>query len=217
MPSAHYFTTDVFTDRAFGGNQLAVFPDAAAIPEELLLPITREFNFSETTFVYPPADERHSRRVRIFTPGGEIPFAGHPTVGTAFVLFASGELRTTCDEVTIVLEEGVGPVPVRLRFPPLPPDAGPTDDREEPTRGLPTFVQLVVARLPASSPPRPDAATLGEVLSLAPEDFLGGAYGAEVVSCGLPFLLVPLRSRDAVRRARIRPAAWERTLRGSPA
>ena len=207
MPgSAHFVTADVFTDRAFGGNQLAVFPDAHAIPEELLLPITREFNYSEVTFVYPPADEKHTRRVRIFTPGGEVPFAGHPTVGTAFVLFAAGELRSMCDEATVVLEEGVGPVTVKLRFPP---------GMDGETRGRPTFAQLAVARLPEATAPRPDAATLADVLSLDASDFIGGDYGAEVVSCGLPFLMVALRSRDAVRRARVRLDVWERTLRGS--
>lgn len=207
MPSAHFLTADVFTDRAFGGNQLAVFPDASAIPEELLLPITREFNFSEVTFLYPPADARHTRRVRIFTPGGEIPFAGHPTIGTAFVLFASGELRCACDEARIVLEEGVGPVAVTLRFP--DGGAGGAD------RAAPLFAQLAVARLPEATAPRPDAATLAEVLSLDPSDFVGGEYGAEAVSCGIPFLMVPLRSHDAVRRARVRLEAWERTLRGT--
>ena len=204
----HYYTADVFTDRPFGGNQLAVFPDARDIPEELLLPITREFNFSEVTFVYPAADpERHTRRVRIFTPGGEIPFAGHPTVGTAFVLFASGELRAiACNEVTVVLEEGVGPVPVLVRF------------GEGGTAGgaTPTFAQLSVAQLPLAGPPEPDAATLAEVLSLDPDDFVGGPYGAQAVSCGIPFLMVPVRSRDAVRRARVRLDVWERTLRGTP-
>ena len=201
--SFHYYLTDVFTDRPFGGNQLAVFPDAGDIPEQLLLPIAREFNFSEVTFVYPAADARNTRRVRIFTPGGEIPFAGHPTVGTAFVLFASGELRADCREVTIVLEEGVGAVPVVVRF----PESG----------GLtPSFGQLSVARLPEVVPPSPDIATLAEALSLDAGDFLGGEYGPEAVSCGIPFLMVPLRSRDAVRRARVRTDVWERTLKGTP-
>jgi len=201
--SFHYYVTDVFTDRPFGGNQLAVFPDASNIPEQLLLPITREFNFSEVTFVYPPADAGNTRRVRIFTPGGEIPFAGHPTVGTAFVLFASGELRADCAEVTVRLEEKVGTVPVRVRF----PEGG----------GLaPAFAQLSVARLPEVVPPSPSLATLAEVLSLDESDFLGGDYMPEAVSCGIPFLMVPLRTRDAVRRARVRSDAWERTLRGTP-
>src|SRR3712207_9584588 len=107
--------------------------------------IAREFNFSETTFVLPPEDKRHTRRVRIFTPGAEIPFAGHPTVGTAHVLAATGEVRLTGDD-SIVLEEGVGPVPVRIR------SAG----------GVPQFCQLSVAKLPeVGRPPPPDRKSVG--------------------------------------------------------
>lgn len=115
MPSYRYHTADVFTDVPFGGNQLAVFPDARGIPEHRLLDVTREFNYSETTFVYPPSDPAHTRRVRIFTPGGEVPFAGHPTVGTAHVLAAIGEIPLAGDSTSIVFEEQVGPVPVRIR------------------------------------------------------------------------------------------------------
>ena len=86
MTKFRYLTADVFTDAPFGGNQLAVFPDARGIPEHRLQDVTREFNYSETTFVYPPDNPAHARRVRIFTPASEIPFAGHPTVGTAHVL-----------------------------------------------------------------------------------------------------------------------------------
>src|SRR5215213_8743372 len=115
MSHAHFYTADVFTERRFGGNQLAVFPDARAIPDAHLLSIAREFNYSETTFVYPPTDPAHTRRVRIFTPGGEIPFAGHPTVGTAHVLAAIGEIPLAGAETRVVFEEGVGPVPVTIR------------------------------------------------------------------------------------------------------
>src|SRR5678810_946668 len=82
---ARYFTCDVFTNRKFGGNQLAVFPDARDIAPELMPQIAREFNYSETTFVLPPADPSHTARVRIFTPGGELQFAGHPTIGTCLL------------------------------------------------------------------------------------------------------------------------------------
>ena len=78
-----FYTADVFTDTQFGGNQLAVLPDARGLTTEQMAAITREFNYSESTFVFPPEDPKHTRRVRIFTPGGEVPFAGHPTVGTA--------------------------------------------------------------------------------------------------------------------------------------
>src|SRR6185312_7782482 len=114
-PRVRYLTADVFTDHTFGGNPLAVFPDASRVPPELMLPIAREFNYSETTFVLPPENPAHTARVRIFTPGGELQFAGHPTVGTAHVLASIGAVKLTGDETRIVLEEGVGPVPVVIR------------------------------------------------------------------------------------------------------
>ena len=88
--TAAYLVYDVFTETRFGGNQLAVFPDAAGLPDEKLQSIAREFNFSETTFVYPPQNPAHTARVRIFTPTSEVPFAGHPTIGTAIALHDLG-------------------------------------------------------------------------------------------------------------------------------
>jgi trans-2,3-dihydro-3-hydroxyanthranilate isomerase len=102
-----YVVCDVFTDRPLQGNQLAVFTDAREVPEELLQPLARELNYSETVFVLPPAGDGHAR-MRIFTPAAEIPFAGHPTLGTAFVLAGPlqlGEIR---------LETGAGTIPVEL-------------------------------------------------------------------------------------------------------
>jgi trans-2,3-dihydro-3-hydroxyanthranilate isomerase len=99
---------DVFSDRPLAGNQLAVFTDATGIAEELLQPLAREINFSETVFVYPPVDPRATARIRIFVPTQEIPFAGHPVLGTAVVL---GRERGLSD---LVLETGRAPVPVRL-------------------------------------------------------------------------------------------------------
>jgi trans-2,3-dihydro-3-hydroxyanthranilate isomerase len=201
MPSVNYVTVDVFTDRRFGGNQLAVFPDAREIPGELMLPITREFNFSETTFVLPPDDARHTRRVRIFTPEREMPFAGHPTVGTAHVLAHLGEIMLSGPDTRIVFEEGVGPVPVTIR------------EHE----GRPVFAQLTAARLPETGPATPTAAALAEVLSIDAADILQNEYAPEIVSAGLPFLFVPLTDRRAVGRARVRMDAWERVLAGYPA
>ena len=104
----HYVVYDVFTTQAFGGNQLAVIPDAAEIPETDLQKIAREFNFSETTFVYPPSDPAHTAKVRIFTPTMEVAFAGHPTIGTAIALRDQGHIDD------MVLELGVGPIPCRF-------------------------------------------------------------------------------------------------------
>lgn len=100
-----YLVYDVFTTKAFGGNQLAVIPDATAIPEADLQRIAREFNFSESTFIYPPLDPAHTAKVRIFTPTMEIPFAGHPIIGTAIALRDEGHIGD------MVLELGVGPLP----------------------------------------------------------------------------------------------------------
>ncbi|HYD51384.1 MAG TPA: PhzF family phenazine biosynthesis protein [Gemmatimonadaceae bacterium] len=191
-----YFTADVFTDRPFGGNQLAVLPDARGLSAEQMHQIAREFNYSESTFVFPPELPSHTRRVRIFTPGGEVPFAGHPTVGTAHVLAACGELRLTGEATRIVFEENVGPVPVTIRA----------------EGGRPTFAQLEVAQLPQVGPPAPPRAALAALLSLEESDLLDGEWAPQAVSCGLPFLFVPLRDRGAVARARARTDLLEQTL-----
>src|SRR5206468_9098606 len=103
------------TDRIFGGNQLAVLPDGRSLTTVQMQSTAREFNFSETVFVLPPESSRHTRRIRIFTPSAELPFAGHPTIGTAHVLAAIGEIALEGETTPIVLEEGVGPVEVSVR------------------------------------------------------------------------------------------------------
>lgn len=192
-----FVTCDIFTSRVFGGNPLAVFPDARDIPEESLQHIAREFNLSETVFIYPPADSSHTRRLRIFTPAAEIPFAGHPTVGAAFVLATLGEIDLEGSETHVVFEEGVGPVPVLVR----------TRD------GKPTFTQLTTAVRPEIGPPAPGRSILADILSLEVADILGGMTSPQAVSCGLPFLIVALKDRDAVRRAKVRLDHWESSLR----
>ena len=109
-----YVTADVFTDRAFGGNPLAVVLEADGLSPREMQAIASEFNYSETTFVLPPRDPSHTARVRIFTPRAEVPFAGHPNVGTAFVL---GRRRTTeraGDQARFLFEEDAGLVPVTV-------------------------------------------------------------------------------------------------------
>lgn len=196
MRSFQYYTTDVFTRDRFGGNQLAVFPDARDLDPKLYQSIAREFNFSETTFVLPPTDASNTRRVKIFTPGGELQFAGHPTVGTAFVLATIGAIPLTGAETRIVLEEGVGPVPVTVRM----------ED------GKPGFAQLSVAQLPVVGPPPPSAADLARCLGLDAADVRTGEWGPEGRSCGTPFLMVPVRDRKALARARPNLDAWNSVL-----
>lgn len=180
-----FFIADVFTDRPFSGNQLAVFPDARSIPERAMQPIAREFNFAETTFVLPAVDARHACRVRIFTPKAELPFAGHPTVGTAAVLARLGVVQPPL----AVLEEGIGPVPVEL-------------DR----RGDTVHAHLVIEKeveLPSAHPSIGEAAA---ALSL-PADSIRQAWFA---SAGVRFCFVELKDAQAVDRAVLDRAAWSR-------
>jgi trans-2,3-dihydro-3-hydroxyanthranilate isomerase len=147
-----FVIADVFTTSPFGGNQLAVFPDARGLSDRGMQALAREFNFAETTFVLPPEDSRHSRRVRIFTPRTELPFAGHPTIGTAAVLASIGLIeRRDGTTTTILFEEGVGPVTVEID-----PSAGPVvltrlvleKDVEHPLEMPPRSAAAVTLSLP---------------------------------------------------------------------
>ena len=134
-----FHTLDVFTDRTFGGNPLGVFPDAAHLPTDLMQRIALEMHLSETVFLGPPETTQGSARVRIFTPGREVPFAGHPTVGSAIFLASRGTARDGAvanDSLTLVLEENVGPVPVVVRL----------------KDGAPVFAQFTTAVLPEHRP-----------------------------------------------------------------
>ena len=195
MSRYRYFTCDVFTDRVFCGNPLAVLPDARGLSDAQMQAIAREFNYSETTFVLPPDDPRHTARVRIFTPGGELPFAGHPTIGTAFVLATIGSIAADVSE--IVFEEGVGPVPVSIFR-----DAGRV-----------THCRLTAAKLPERGPPAPPASALARMLSLAEGEVLAGAA---CWSCGVPFLVVPVASLDALARCALDLPLWRELLSGYP-
>jgi trans-2,3-dihydro-3-hydroxyanthranilate isomerase len=191
-----FLTADVFTDRMFGGNQLAVFPNAEALDPGMMQAIARELNLSETVFVLPPAEPRHTRKLRIFTPGSELPFAGHPTIGAAFVLASIGEVPMDSTGASIVFEEGVGSVPVTVRA----------------RDGRPGYCELTAARLPEVGPPPPPLEEIASVLSLQPEELRADGVSPRAVSCGVPYLFVPLRDLAALSRARINLPAWERTL-----
>jgi trans-2,3-dihydro-3-hydroxyanthranilate isomerase len=187
-----FVTADVFTDEPFGGNPLAVFLDAGGLDPVLMQRIAREMSLSETVFVQPPSDPRHFRRLRIFTPAVELPFAGHPTVGTACVLAARGDVVSGPD---IVLEEQVGPVPVHVA---------------RTARGwAATFAAAQKPEVQGAPVGPEDAARL---LGLDPEHVI--ASGLRVASCGVPFLVVPVVDRAALGRCRVRLDVWERLLAG---
>lgn len=191
-----FHTADVFTDRPFGGNQLAVFPQAEGLDDDQMQDIARELNLSETVFVFPPEDPAHARRLRIFTPQIEVPFAGHPTIGTALVLTQVGEIELAGENTTLVLEERVGPIEVQVRS----------------QYGVPVDATFTTAVLPEFGPPPPPAADLANMLSLKESDLLLETRPPMAVSCGLPFLIVPLRGLGAARRAQLKQQVWEDIL-----
>lgn len=207
-----FYTLDVFSDRPFGGNPLAVFPDALGLTSEQMQAITRELNLSETVFVLPPQTPQGTRQVRIFTPGQEVDFAGHPTVGTGFLLMALGLVPWTGDRTTLILEEGIGPVPVVVQRSPetaaLPPG--------DPARNLPSFSQLSAAQPPQPVPLSPalqdNPALLAPLLSLEPEDLWLETAPPLGFSCGLPFLYVSVVDRSALGRIRLNLTLWEQYL-----
>jgi trans-2,3-dihydro-3-hydroxyanthranilate isomerase len=190
MNSRSYHLVDVFTDRAFGGNPLAVFTDGRGIPDALMQSIAKELNLSETTFVLPPDDAAHDFRVRIFTPKSELPMAGHPTVGTAFVLAREGMLTKS----DAVFEEGVGPVPVSI---------------EQRVEG-PAFIEMRQP-LPKFGPRFEDANAVAEMLALDRSAIRD--LPLEVVSCGNPFFFVPIDTLASIRRIRFRADLAERIVK----
>lgn len=193
-----FFTADVFTERIFGGNPVAVFPHGTGVAGSQMQRVARELNLSETVFVLPPESSENTRRLRIFTPQQEIDFAGHPTLGTAFVLAVTGAVPLLADDTRMVLEEGVGPVPVRVAS----------------RNGAPVRMQLEAAKTPEAGPPAPPREVLAAALSLEPETVLQEGQAPCAFSCGLPFLFVPLRDREALARARLAHDVWQRGIAG---
>jgi len=186
-----YITVDVFTDRAFGGNPLAVVLDAQGLSTAQMQAIATEFNYSETTFVLPPHDPAHDAQVRIFTVRHELPFAGHPNVGTAFVLAT----QAATPPARLLFEEKAGLVPVEI---------------------LTEKGRVVAAELTAPQPLKRLTQLSGEqaaaCLSLSASDVKTDRHPPQIASVGLPFLMVELASRDALRRAKPDAAAFAKTL-----
>jgi trans-2,3-dihydro-3-hydroxyanthranilate isomerase len=180
MGRYRYLHLDVFTDRRFAGNQLAVFPEARGLETSLMQRVANEMAFSESTFVFP-ADAGGDVRMRIFTPGTELPMAGHPTVGSAFALAHEG--RIDASHARLVFELNVGLTPV---------------DLEWADHGL-AFAWMRQQR-PSFGRIEADRAGAARALGLSVGDLVE-ALPVEEVSCGVPFLVVPLRSRAAVDQA----------------
>lgn len=184
-----YYHVDVFTSQKFGGNQLAVFTDARGLTTDEMQTIAREMNFAETTFVLPPQNADNHFKVRIFTPTIEMPMAGHPTIGTAYVL----RHTSMYTESLLRFEEGVGVVPVEL---------------EERADGI---FATMTQPLPTFGPVYTTHNNLAILLGLNAED-ISRERPAQVVTCGVPYLIIPVTDVDAVRRISVRADLWKELL-----
>lgn len=191
-----YHILDVFTETAYAGNPLAVVLQADPLSQAQMQTIAREFNLSETVFVRTPRADNALVQARIFTPARELPFAGHPTVGTACLLAELG-IAPQGDDERFVLEEGVGPVPVCMRRAP----------------GRPAYAELTTAQLPEYGP-LPDEQAIAEILGLQPVDLGSQGERVRTVSCGVPFVLVPLRAPELLAAISVDAAACRRHLSG---
>lgn len=186
---------DVFTNEPLTGNQLAVFLDGRGVPAARMQALAREMNFSESTFILPPEAAGTDVRVRIFTPAGELPMAGHPTIGSAFALAHAGVIRPGTSRVVFGL--GIGPTPVDLEW-------------EDSRLRFAWMTQLNAA----FDPPVEDRAGAAAAIGLTLDDVAPG-LPVQQVSCGVPYMLVPLCNQAAVDRAEFNPGAFRTFIASS--
>lgn len=191
MADYEFATVDVFTNQRFGGNPLAVFPNARGLTDEQMQKIAREINYSETTFVTPPRDRKNTAEVRIFTPQSELPFAGHPNVGTAWLLAENpGWAPGLVSSDKMIFEERAGPVEAKVR-------------REKSGKVSSCTILAPQKFHQLHSIPR---SVVAPCVSLADEQVL---VDAVVASVGIPFALVHVTNLEAVKNAKPNIAAFE--------
>jgi trans-2,3-dihydro-3-hydroxyanthranilate isomerase len=186
-----YYTCDVFTETRFGGNPLAVLPQAEGLSDLQMQQLAREFNYSETAFVFPP-EAGQTRKVRIFTPAREVPFAGHPNVGTAFVLASTGELGEIQSSRRVTFEEKAGLVPVHIHV----------------ENGKITSCELTAPE-PLSFGPTIPAALVAAAVSLSEKDIVTQAHQPQLASVGLPFVMTEVKNLSALERIRVNTKGFE--------
>jgi trans-2,3-dihydro-3-hydroxyanthranilate isomerase len=182
MRSYDFWRVDVFAERPLEGNPLAVFPRANGLSDREMLAIAREMNISETTFVLPPSQAGANYRNRIWTPGGELPIAGHPSLGTAYVAAMEGIVPLGEGTVTVHQEVKIGVLPLELH------SRGGVVDRVVMTQGKPTIGKRITA-----------TAGLAKALGVRATDITATGLLPQVASTGVPSLLVPIRSMKTVR------------------
>lgn len=196
-----FYTADVFTDTVFHGAQIAVFPDAQGLDAAKMQLIARELNLPQTVFVFPALEDTGRWRIRIFSPLAEAEFGGHGIIAAAFVLASIGAIALPQPHTPVVLEQKSGPVEVHITRDPSGP----------PARAKPVFVQFSSKTQHTIDRFVPAEDELSAILSLTASDLGAPKYSPLIVSCGYPYLVVPLKSYALVRKARFDYAAWSQS------
>ncbi len=191
-----YYIADVFTKQLFNGAQIAVFPNADGLSDDIMKLLARELNLSETVFILHPDSSTNKRKMRVFSPKKELDFAGHPVIATAYVLGLCGDIKLTDSITPIVLEQNVGAIEVNITS----------------ANGKPTFVQF--ARKVTSIVDRfaPTDEELASFLGLKQTDLDHKKYSPRLVSCGFPYLIVPVWNYETVRSAKFSNEAWSQSI-----
>lgn len=190
--SLSYYVADVFTNKNFSGAQIAVFPHADDLTTEQMALIASEMNLSETVFVSNPNKDNKSRRMRIFSPLAEIDFASHPIIATAFVLAHCGEVELQEEITSLTFIQNVGEIDANVTV----------------VDGKPSFVQFATKVTSVIDRYAPSDIELAEFLSISPDEIDKKKYSTRLVSCGFPYLVVPVWNYETVRKAKFNYEAW---------
>jgi trans-2,3-dihydro-3-hydroxyanthranilate isomerase len=191
-----YYIADVFTTQLFNGAQIAVFPNADGLSDATMKLLARELNLSETVFVFHTGQGDSKCRMRIFSPKKEIDFAGHPIIATAYILGLCGDIALTDTITHIVLEQNVGPIDVNITA----------------VNGKPTFVQFARNVVSIIDRFAPTDEELASFLGIKQSELDHKKYSPRLVSCGFPYLIVPVWNYETVRQAKFNSAAWSQSI-----
>ncbi|MGZ4979857.1 MAG: PhzF family phenazine biosynthesis protein [Methylobacter sp.] len=191
----NYYIADVFTKQIFNGAQIAVFPNAEGLSQQQMQLVARELNLSETVFVFHPDTQSTNRVMRIFSPLSEIDFAGHPIIATAFVLASCGDIELNDSITPMVFEQNTGPVNVNI-----------TAEDDQP--GFVQFTRRVTSIIDYFTPSDDELASF---LGIQPSELDHKKYAMRLVSCGVPYLIVPVWRYESVRNAKFNYAAWSQS------
>lgn len=194
--NTNYYIADVFTDRLFNGAQIAVFPNADGLSRQQMTDVARELNLTETVFVFHQDNDPAKRRMRIFTPKGEIDFAGHPIIATAFVLASCGDIVLTEKYTPVIFEQNVGPISANI-----------TNEN-----GKPVFIQFTSKVTPAVDRFAPTDGELADFLAIDEGQIDHKKFSTRLISCGFPYLIVPVYNYETVRKAKFNFQAWSESI-----